>query len=383
MGGDESPGEGGGKTLEGSRIPGGLRSEDAGEEAPERGVRHWVTKWWRGEAGSLGTLVSLFTFPFELMFRSGVSLRNRLYEGGILPLQRAPIPVISLGNLTVGGAGKTPLSAWLARGLLERGHRPALVARGYGSDELELHRRWNPRVPVVAEEDRAFGAWKAARKGATVAILDDGFQHRRLGRDLDIVLVACSTPPRAQLLPRGPFREPFSALRRAGLVVLTDKGDFTGNPALEEGLRPFLREPPVRACLRADDWLDLRGQASSPPEEPFLAVAGIAHPSSLLQVLKEECPAEGELMSFPDHHPYRGEDVRAILRRAAGRTVVTTEKDGVKLERFRSRFPDLRIVHLRVELVEGEERLWRCVQEALGSHRAPSFLPRREGEGER
>ena len=196
--------------LSGRGSPSPVRA--SGALRTSRGIQEWVLGWWAGEGGTMGGLLRFAAIPLELGYRLATGVWGRMYDGGVLPLQRAPVPVISVGNLTVGGSGKTPLACWLMRGLRDRGEKPALVARGYGEDEILLHKRWNPDIPIIAEEDRAYGAWKAARKGATVVVLDDGFQHRRLARELDIVLVAASTPRIARLLPRGPFREPFRCL---------------------------------------------------------------------------------------------------------------------------------------------------------------------------
>ncbi len=331
--------------------------------------REWVVRWWAGEAGVLGGVLSVMTLPLELAFKAGAGLRNRLYDGGSLPLQRAPIPVISVGNLTVGGSGKTPLSAWLVKGLRARGEKPALVARGYGGDEILLHRRWNPNTPVIAQADRAYGAWKASRKGAGVVVLDDGFQHRRLARELDLVLVAGRTPRRARLLPRGPFREPLAALGRAGVVILTQKGRNEDTWEMERRLAPFLREPPVRVCFSPGHWTDLAGKPAPPPEGAQLAVAGIGDPEGFSRVLGEATGEAVELLAFPDHHAYSWGDVDGILARAQGRTVVTTEKDAVKLAAFQEDLREIRVLTLDVEVLEGEERLWHHVAGVLEAWR--------------
>ena len=182
-----------------------------------------VRAWWRGEGGLWGGLASVLAAGPALLFGAVVRVRNALYDRGWLPARRAPLPVVSVGNLTVGGTGKTPVAAWIVRRLSERGHRPALVSRGYGRDELALHGRWNPAVPVVASPDRAGAAREAARRGADVAVLDDGFQHRRLARDADVVLLAAEERFPGRMLPAGPYREPSRALRRADLIVVTRK----------------------------------------------------------------------------------------------------------------------------------------------------------------
>ena len=321
--------------------------------------------WWAGEGGTLGSLLRMAAAPLELGFRMVSGVWGRMYDSGMLPLQRAPVPVISVGNLTVGGSGKTPLAAWLLRGLRDRGERPALVASGYGQDEILLHRRWNPQIPVIAEEDRAYGAWKAARKGATVVVLDDGFQHRRLARELDIVLVAARTPGKVRLLPRGPFREPFGSLGRAGVVILTQKGREESSLDVEGRIDPFLRESPVKVAFVPSGWTDLTGSPADGPREEFLAVTGIGDPGGFFSVLRETGGLVGERLTFPDHHDYGWGDVQNILDRARGRPIVTTEKDAVKLAAFQSQLKDLRVLCLKVEVLEGEERLWRHVEGVL------------------
>jgi len=335
--------------------------------APSLGVHQWVVDFWAGRGGALGGLLRVATLPLELGFRMASGAWGRMYDAGMLPLQRAPVPVISVGNLTVGGSGKTPLAAWLLKGLQERGEKPALVSRGYGQDEILLHRKWAPDVLVIAEEDRAYGAWKAARKGATVVVLDDGFQHRRLARELDIVLLATNTPWRARLLPRGPFREPFSSLSRAGVVVITEKGLADDPLGLEDRLGPYLREAPVKVAFVPQGWSNLAGESVEGPEGDYLAVAGIGDPESFSRVLREVTGREGDLLPYPDHHEYSWADVQTFVDLAGGRTLVTTEKDAVKLEPYHKQLKDLRVLRLGVEILAGEERLWRHIEGVLRS----------------
>jgi tetraacyldisaccharide 4'-kinase len=327
--------------------------------------REWVVGWWGGGGGTVGRILRLLTLPLEFGFKTGSELRNRMYDQGVLPLQRAPIPVISIGNITVGGSGKTPFSAWLVQELRSKGEKPALVAYGYGQDEMVLHRRWNPDCLVMAQEDRAYGAWKAAKKGASVVVLDDGFQHRRLARDLDIVLVASSTPRKVRLLPRGPFREDLSAVTRAGVVVLTQKGETDSSLEMGMRLEPFLREPPVRVSFVPQGWTNLGGETVAGPDGDYLAVCGIGDPGGFSRILEDATGRTGELLSFPDHHDYTWADTMEIQGRLRGRTLVTTEKDAVKLHAFREDLPSLRVLHLKVEFLEGEERLWRHVEGVL------------------
>lgn len=330
-------------------------------------LRTWVVNWWAGGGGAFGRVLRLLTLPLEFGFKKGVGFRNRVYDVGLLPLQQVPIPVISVGNLTVGGSGKTPFSAWLVSKLRSSGEKPALIAHGYGQDEMVLHRKWNPDCLVMAQEDRAYGAWKSAKKGASVVVLDDGFQHRRLARDLDIVLVATSTPRKVRLLPRGPFRENLSAVSRAGVVVVTQKGRGESTLDLEMRLEPFLREPPVRVAFSPDGWTTLEGNPVPGPDNDYLAVCGIGDPEGFSSVLQEATGRAGEILPFPDHHDYTWGDVLEILGRLGRRTLVTTEKDAVKLHAFRRDLPDLRVLHLKVEFLAGEDRLWSHVEAILGT----------------
>jgi tetraacyldisaccharide 4'-kinase len=337
----------------------------------------------------MGRLLRLLTLPLEVGFRGVSGLRNRMFDVGILPLQRAPVPVISVGNLSVGGSGKTPFAAWLVRGLRARGENPALIVHGYSEDELVLHRRWNPDCLVMAEQDRAYGAWRAARRGATVVVLDDGFQHRRLARDLDVVLLPSDTPPVMRLLPRGPFREPLSALGRAHVVVVTHKGRGEGTPELRREsvqdlrglshepaqelrklMQPHFREPPMSVALVPDSWTHLSGEPAEPPDQEFLAICGIGDPEGFARTLRLATGRDPELLAFPDHHDYSWGDILEIEHRLQGRALVTTEKDAVKLEAFAEDLQGVVLVlHLRVAVQEGEEAFWGKVDEVFLSRR--------------
>jgi len=179
------------------------------------------------------------------------------------------------------------------------------------------------------------------------------------------VLVASSTPKKARLLPRGPFREPFRSLSRAGVVVLTQKGRGDHTLEVEGEIDPYLRESPVRVAFVPAGWTDLSGRPSTPPEGGYLAVAGIGDPGGFDRVLAEAVESPGEVVHFPDHHAYRWGDIQTILDRAQGRPILTTEKDAVKLEAFHSHLQDVRVLRLGVEVLDGEERLWRHVEGVL------------------
>ena len=315
--------------------------------------------WWAGEGGAVGQLLSALSLPAELAFRGAVSIRSAAYDRGLFSAQEAPIPVICVGNLTVGGTGKTPLVRWVVRVLEEAGRRPAVAVHGYGRDEVLLHRRWSPAASVHADADRLRAARAGAASGADVVVLDDGFQHRRLARDLDLVAVAAEQPFPGRLLPRGPYREPTAALRRAGLVVVTHRSAMAGAvERLEDKVR---RVCPggvfARARLSPGGWEGLDGRASSSPSGQVLAVTGVAGPRAFAALVGEQTGAVVELLEFSDHHEFTRRDVERIVRVAGGRSVTVTEKDAVKLREHMAVLPDARVLTLTLEIESGEELL--------------------------
>lgn len=288
------------------------------------------------------------------VFGAAVAARAGLYASGIVRPARAARPVVSVGNLTVGGTGKTPLVHHLARVLLARGKLPAILIRGYGpsprqpklafpdlwravGDEAALLASWLPGVPVIACRDRRLGARSALglAPALDLFLLDDGFQHRRLARDLDIVLLDANDPwGGGRLLPAGRLREPREALARAHAVVITrcpEGRDLSG--LLRDAARLAPRAA-VAACEEAAIGLyELRTAVRRPLEalagRDVLAVAGIGSPAAFAESLTR-LGARVELAAFRDHHVYTGAEIDALAARAAGRLIVTTEKDAIR-----------------------------------------------------
>lgn len=330
----------------------------------KRSLHAWVRRWWRGEAGLVGSILTVLTAPLAWLWRAGVAVANSRWasRGGMGP---AGLPVVSVGNLSVGGTGKTPVAAWACRVLAAAGERPALVARGYGRDELLLHRRWNPDVPVVADADRVAAAAVAAGQGATVAVLDDGFQHRRLARAVDLVLLAAEEPFPGRTLPRGPYREPPGALARAhGVVVTRRTADTETARALARrvaSLHPHLVVG--RLALLPGGWTTLRGAAAAAPEPGALVATAVARPEAVRDQVEAETGPGAELLAFPDHHDFTEEDVRAVRRRAGDRTVVVTEKDAVKLAAMGELLGPSRVLVQDLRWEEGEQEIRRLILE--------------------
>lgn len=302
-----------------------------------------------------GGTLELLRLPAAL-FGMVARARAALYERGWLPELAVETPVVSVGNLTAGGTGKTPMVAWLAGELRRRGLEPGLLSRGYGrsraerergapGDEARMLARILPDVPCVENPDRVAGAQRLEDLGVDVILVDDGFQHRRLHRDLDLVLVDATrpwglAPPRAggeavcALLPRGLLRERPSALARADAIVLT-RSDCVAADALTR-LRRNLGEcapgvPLVEAVHRPRE---LRRPGGGPAAGPsWLAgrridlVSAIGNPEGFEATVRDLGGRIREHRVFPDHHAFRPADLAGL----GGCPVVTTGKDAVKL----------------------------------------------------
>lgn len=299
-----------------------------------------------GQAGAWATPIRGFLGLAERFYAGGVARRNRRYDAGT-SVHRLPVPVISVGNLTVGGSGKTPFVISLAQRLDRSGYIPAVVSRGYGaawgepSDEERLIRRHCPGVVCVSDPDRVEAALVAHHRfGADVVILDDGFQHRRLARCLDIVLVDATCPfGYEHLMPRGLLREPVGGLGRADVVVLTRCEQVPADRTMQ--LEGILREKGgdatyLRCRVRVTrvDHLDGRPVHESLRDMRAVLFAGIGHPEAFATTMRGLGVEVVGQRWWNDHHRYRPEDIAGLL--ASGRfppydVLVTTEKDAVKL----------------------------------------------------
>jgi tetraacyldisaccharide 4'-kinase len=322
-----------------------------------RRVNDLARRWWGGELGAAGTALDVALAPAEAAYRLGTALRNRAYDSGVLASEPAALPVISVGNIAVGGTGKTPFTSWLAQRLEARGEKPAIVHGGYADDEPQLHRVWTPHIPVLVDRNRVRAAARARDGGATVVVLDDAFQHRRLRRDLDIVLISVERwSDASRLLPRGAWREPATALRRADIVVCVRRTPAE-EPSirLAAGLRETVARSIMRVHLRPSGWQQ-DGQPVPPPSGPCVLAAGLADVSLFAANARAAGADVSAELTFPDHHEYDDTDLTRIRSAAAGRPVVTSAKDWVKL---RGRMEAAHVWVLTQELVieEGGELL--------------------------
>jgi tetraacyldisaccharide 4'-kinase len=289
---------------------------------------------------TLSRPLSILLWPASKLYGVGVALRTRLYAHGWRKQKRLKAAVISVGNLSVGGTGKTPLVIWLAQKLLEQGHRVAILTRGYrgtagSSDEVDLMRsRLQNRVIFGVGKDRfAEGQRIESRQAIDIFLLDDGFQHLQLARDLDIVLMDASRPVGGQpLLPAGPMREPISAVVRADIIVFTRTENA---PGAKEAIQRFWKLPIFAAStfLLGFRSLGMEGPLQTVADlgsGPFFAFCGIGNPEAFVRDLQRWGVAPVGHMFFADHHRYTLEDVQAIERAAKGvgaKGLLTTEKD--------------------------------------------------------
>lgn len=327
-------------------------------------------------------------------YRGLLGTREWLYARGLLKCRSLDCPVISIGNLTVGGTGKTPAVELAVRTLLELGRKPAVVSRGYGrrghgiqvvadaasirmdadegGDEPFLLARRLPGVPVVVGGHRYDAARHAVERfGVTAIVLDDGFQHRTLAKDLEIVMARARDPwGTGQLLPAGPLREPLSALARADLIVVTGGRDASDVDEVLRATRVYAPDVAVLAAhhVPTECWETstmrylpadgLRGQR-------LVAFAGIGAPEGFRRTLVEAGVIEADFAQFVDHHWYTRDEIRELERRA-GRLgavgLVTTEKDWARLRRLPPAGLPLYVLAVRLALTSGDKE-WRAAFE--------------------
>jgi tetraacyldisaccharide 4'-kinase len=277
--------------------------------------------------------------PAGWSYAAVAAARNALYDRGVLRSHTAAIPALSLGNLSVGGTGKTPIAAWAAARLAAAGAHPAVVLRGYGDDEPLVHAKLNPEAIVVTDADRVRGVERARGLGADCAILDDAFQHRRLRRTADWVLVAAEQwRPGLRSLPAGPLRESAASLGRADVLVVTRKS--ATREAADEvaaALESSLRAGAGVAICHLAPYAIVDGRTGQREPLSWLqgrevtAVAAVGAPDAFFAQLAAQ-GAMLEPLAFADHHAFDARDVARIARSGARRAaVVCTLKDAVKL----------------------------------------------------
>ncbi|MCU1376788.1 MAG: tetraacyldisaccharide 4-kinase [Actinomycetia bacterium] len=314
-------------------------------------------------------------------YRAGVSLRNQAFNRGWKTIHHADVPIVSVGNLTLGGTGKTPMVEWVSRRLRERLLRVAILSRGYGgeeglNDEGRVLEENLPDVPHLQGRDRVALARTAVEElESQVLVLDDGFQHRRLARDLDIVLLDALEPfGLGRMFPRGLLREPIGSLRRAGIVVLSRADLVSSETRQSIRIEAERRAGPLR-------WVEARHAPAALIEgtgrfEPLAnligprvaAFCGIGNPDGFRKTLEAMGVSLAGFRTFPDHHPYTASDVAEIARwgeMMGADLVLTTQKDSVKLRTSTIGRMPLRALRIGLEVLEGESLLGEALSRLI------------------
>ncbi len=324
----------------------------------------------RGERHGPLASTARFTLGLAAMgYALGVAARNQAFDRGWRPIRHAAVPVVSVGNLTLGGTGKTPTVEYVARWYRARGIRVAILSRGYGqqvglNDEGRVLEENLPDVPHLQDRDRAGLARVAVEElESELLVLDDGFQHRRLARDLDIVLIDALDPfGLGKLFPRGLLREPVGALRRAGLVLLSRADLVAGSDRVAIRHEAQRRAGPLRwveARHAPLDLVDAAGQVRPLDDLGRCKVAafcGIGNPEGFRRTLAGRCDSLLGFRVFPDHHPYSAADMADLADWSGGLgadLVLTTQKDLVKLRAATLGSIPLSALRIGLEITEG------------------------------
>lgn len=315
-------------------------------------------------------------WSLSLCYGAGVRARNALFDVGLRRSSVAPVPVVSVGNITAGGTGKTPFVAWLTQWFHARNVRVALLSRGYRAlpgevnDEKLMLDQLCPGVPHLQNPDRVHSASKACREHSSqLLILDDGFQHRRLRRNLDIVLIDALNPwGYDQLLPRGLLREPLTGLRRADIIVLT-RADQCDARARDQILARLQRirgnSDRVEVAFVPEKLVNASGKSLAIGElagKKIAAFCGIGNPDAFLRTLAQAGIniTPDAMRVFPDHHHYTEGDFESLGRSAAEQgavAVVTTQKDLVKTDRETLAGIPLWSLRISAKILQGEDLL--------------------------
>jgi tetraacyldisaccharide 4'-kinase len=331
-------------------------------------------------AAVLRTVLLLLTPLYSL----ALLIRRAAFAVHLRRVRRPALPVVSVGNLTAGGTGKTPFVAHLVKRLAALGLRPAVVSRGYRAppgedgDEARMLRDAVPGILHIEDPDRFRGAERAAREGADLVVLDDGFQHWACARDLDIVLVDATEPfGYGHLLPRGLLREPVRALRRADLLVVTRTdqvadGDLAATLSRLGQAAPGV--PVVSACHAPIGLRALSGEETSRPADlagmRVLALSAIGNPVAFERTLEDLGAEVVAAIRHPDHHAYGVVDLegaREQSRSLGAEAIVTTGKDAVKLRGLDAAdvAPPVLVLTIAIVIVAGDEHLGASLEELV------------------
>jgi len=352
--------------------------------------RAFASYVWQSSSVGARVVRTVLT-PLSWLFGAVVSRRNAGFDArarrGALAVPA--LPALSVGNLTVGGTGKTPVASWFVSRLCAAGASPALVLRGYGDDEWRVHGLLTPGVPVVVAPERAVGLVTARSKQCDCAVLDDAFQHRQVVRIADVVLVSADAwQEPVRLLPSGPYREPLASLTRASVVVITVKAaNIDTVHALRAAIKRAAPDVPIAQIRLSPGGVRLAatigGRSKSVPPglrhdlawlrgRAVLLVSAIADPEAFRRQMESAGAIVRAHAVYPDHHDFAAGDISDIVARAGPSVdVLCTLKDAVKLVPL---WPPagaaLWYVSQTVVVEQGAEILEQVVARVLAARRA-------------
>ncbi len=325
--------------------------------------------------------------PLGWAYGRAVRCRRKLYSRRLLKSCQADLPVISVGNVTAGGTGKTPMVAWLAGRLKAAGRKPAILTRGYKSadglsDEAQLLKT-KTGCPVIVNADRVAGAADAQLAGADVLLMDDGFQHIRLKRDFDVVLIDATRPfGYGHCLPRGLLRELTSALASADAIVITRSDAASAEELARIRDRLGVEAPAASIHLAAHRPIclrDLNGEEMSLDElkgRAVFAFCGIGNPQAFYRTLTDLGANVVGRQALADHTTYAAgvvADISAAADRCEAEILLTTQKDGVKLAGVDFNKP-VYCLEVEMQITAGEQELIACIEAAIGMGGADDTL---------
>ena len=339
--------------------------------------------------------------PLSFIYGLGVRVRNALYRRGMLRTLEVGAPVISVGNLTVGGTGKTPLVEWIANQLAQRDLRVTVLTRGYGrkssgrvvvsdgsmirsnvdesgDEPFLLAQNLNGRAAVICDANRVAAArWVIANLRTDVFILDDAFQHQRIKRDLNVLTIDATNPwGDRSLLPKGKLREPVDELSRADCVVITRAVDSSVNELRSEIESKWAGLPTFVSCIEIAGLQKLDEMNSSPEVNmmkttPVAAFCGIGNPESFFSLVRGAGYQLKDTSAFRDHYNYQQADIDRLVNHAAhngAEAVFTTAKDAVKLKSLSFALPCY-VVNIAMK-IEDEESILKYIIRAVDAHRS-------------
>jgi tetraacyldisaccharide 4'-kinase len=334
--------------------------------------------------------------PLSGLYGVAMKARRALYERGLFHVHKIGAPVISVGNLTTGGTGKTPLVEWIARAQAQQQKRVCILTRGYGrqhpgsrvlvsngaeifadardagDEPLLLAESLKGEAAVICDADRVAAArWAIERLAAELFVLDDGFQHLRLARDFNIIAIDATNPwGNRRLLPAGNLRESPDQLVRADCIVITRADDRAQTEALKSEIERLSKGRPVfLSRMKIDGWRNLSGSPSTDElkSAPVAAFCGVGNPESFFAQLRRDGYTLCHTRVFPDHHYYTHEEINTLISQSSQRgahALLTTAKDEVKLRSLRCEMACY-VVDVAIE-IEGESEFLDLIDDAIG-----------------